>query len=48
MPTKNGKKYGRQDYDWDMIKADYVANPDMSIRGIEQKYGINHRTVQLR
>ena len=47
MPAKP-KKNGRQNYDWTKIKSDYVCNADMSLRKIERKYGIPHRTVQLK
>ena len=47
MPAKP-KKNGRQNYNWVQIKADYVSNADMSLRKIERKYGIPHRTVQLK
>ena len=46
MPKK--PKGGRRNYDWLQIKTDYVTNADMSLRKIERKYGIPHRTIQLK
>ena len=39
------KKMGRQNYDWDAIKLDYISNPKSSIRQISEKYNIRFRTV---
>lgn len=45
MPDKQKKKLGRQNYDWQKIKLDYVTNPKSSIKYISNKYGIRTRTV---
>jgi hypothetical protein len=45
MPAKP-KKNGRQNYDWDRIKRDYMCNSNMSLRKISEKYGIPSRTVE--
>ena len=39
------KKTGRQNYDWDVIKLDYISNPKSSINQISEKYGIRRATV---
>lgn len=39
------KKNGRQNYNWDAIKLDYISNPKSSIRQISEKYKIRFRTV---
>lgn len=44
MPEKK-KKNGRQNYDWALIKSDYVANADLSLRKVSEKYGIQLRTI---
>ena len=44
MPAKP-KKNGRQNYDWDLIKMDYVSDPESSLKNISDKYGIRFRTV---
>ena len=44
MPAKP-KKNGRQNYDWDLIKMDYVSDPRSSLKNISEKYGIRLRTV---
>ena len=44
MPEKP-KKLGRQNYDWESIKQDYVTDPQSSIRKISDKYGIRAKTV---
>ena len=44
MPEKP-KKLGRQNYDWESIKMDYVTDPQSSIRRISEKYGIRQNTV---
>lgn len=44
MATKK-KKNGRQNYDWVKIKADYVSNPELTLKKIAIKYGIRERTV---
>lgn len=44
MPAKP-KKNGRQNYDWDLIKMDYVSDPQSSLKNISEKYGIRYRTV---
>ena len=45
MPNDQKKKTGRQNYDWAKIQHDYVTDPDMSLRKIAEKYGINYKTV---
>ncbi len=45
MPEKP-KKLGRQNYDWETIKIDYVTHPESSIKWISDKYGIRKNTVQ--
>ncbi len=45
MPDKP-KKLGRQNYDWEAIKIDYVTDPNSSIKKISEKYGIRRDTVQ--
>lgn len=45
MTTKDGKKIGRQNYDWDAIKIDYVTS-DLSLKKIAKKYGIRVKTVE--
>ena len=45
MPDKPKRKLGRQNYDWEMIKLDYVTNPQSSLKQISDKYGIRYRTV---
>ena len=45
MPKDQQKKTGRQNYDWAKIQQDYVTTPDMSLRKIAEKYGINPKTV---
>lgn len=47
MPEKK-KKNGRQNYDWDLIKMDYVSDPQSSLKKISEKYGIRYRTVEDR
>lgn len=42
------KKMGRQNYDWDAIKLDYISNPQSSQKYISKKYGIRERTVSER
>lgn len=44
MPEKP-KKLGRQNYDWESIKMDYVTDPQSSIKKISAKYGIRQPTV---
>lgn len=44
MP-KDQRKTGRQNYDWAKIQHDYVTDPQMSLRRIAEKYGINYKTV---
>ena len=44
MPEKP-KKLGRQNYDWESIKMDYVTDPQSSIRKISDKYGIRAKIV---
>ena len=39
------KKSGRQNYDWEAIKHDYVTDPDATLRNIADKYGIRRNTV---
>ena len=45
MPAKP-KKNGRQNYDWDLIKMDYVSDPRSSLKNISEKYGIRLRTIE--
>lgn len=40
MP-KNQKKSGRQNYDWNPVKHDYITDPSMSLRKIAKKYNIS-------
>ena len=40
MPDQK-KKNGRQNYDWEMIKRDYVTDPYSSQQKISEKYGIS-------
>lgn len=42
------KKMGRQNYNWNAIKLDYVTDPNSSIRKISDKYGIRVKTVANR
>ena len=42
------KKMGRQNYDWDAIKLEYISNPKSSQKYISKKYGIRERTVSER
>ena len=44
MPKKPSKN-GRQNYDWDLIKMDYVSDPQSSLKNISEKYGIRLRTI---
>lgn len=44
MP-KDQRKTGRQNYDWAKIQHEYVTDPQMSLRRIAEKYGINYKTV---
>lgn len=39
------RKTGRQNYDWDAIKLDYISNPKSSQKYISEKYGIRLATV---
>lgn len=39
-------KNGGQRYDWNKIKADYVADPNSSIRKIAAKYGVSRGIVE--
>lgn len=48
MPKDQTKKSGRQNYDWAKIQHDYVTSPDMTLRKISEKYGINYKTVAKR
>ena len=47
MP-KDQRKTGRQNYDWAKIQHEYVTDPQMSLRRIAEKYGINYKTVAKR
>ena len=47
MP-KDQKKTGRQNYDWAKIQHEYVTDPEMSLRRIAKKHGINYQTVAKR
>ena len=42
------QKNGRQNYDWDKIKLDYISDPKMSLKKIAEKYGIRLHTVEKR
>lgn len=42
------EKNGRQNYDWDKIKLDYIHDPKMSLKKISEKYGIRLHTVEKR
>lgn len=45
MPKDQKRKTGRQNYDWAKIQHDYVTDPQMTLRKIAEKYGINYKTV---
>lgn len=45
MPKDQKKKTGRQNYDWAKIQHEYVTDPQMTLRKIVDKYGINYKTV---
>lgn len=40
------QKNGRQNYDWDKIKLDYISNPSSSLKKISEKYKIRLNTVE--
>lgn len=42
------QKNGRQNYDWDKIKLDYMSDPKMSLKKIAEKYDIRLHTVEKR
>ena len=42
------QKNGRQNYDWDHIKLDYISNPSLSLKKIAEKYKIRLHTVEKR
>lgn len=42
------QKNGRQNYDWEKIKLDYMSDPKMSLKKIAEKYGIRLHTVEKR
>lgn len=42
------RKNGRQNYDWDKIKLDYISNPSLSLKKIAEKYKIRLHTVEKR
>ncbi len=42
------QKNGRQNYDWDKIKLDYIHDHKMSLKKISEKYGIRLNTVEKR
>lgn len=44
MPAKP-KKNGRQNHDWGAMKAEYVADPESSLRKIAEKYGVSLTAV---
>ena len=48
MPKDQKKKTGRQNYDWGKIQHEYVTDPEMSLRRIAKKHGINYQTVAKR
>ena len=41
-------KNGRQNYDWEKIKLDYMSDPKMSLKKIAEKYDIRLHTVEKR
>ena len=45
MAEKPKKKSGRQNYDWNAIKHEYVTDPKSSLRKIAKDHGINYATV---
>ncbi|MBQ3428975.1 MAG: hypothetical protein IJH28_04295 [Mogibacterium sp.] len=42
------QKNGRQNYDWDKIKLDYMHDQKMSLKKISEKYNIRIHTVEKR
>ena len=42
------QKNGRQNYDWDKIKLDYMSDPKMSLKKVAEKYDIRLHTVEKR
>lgn len=42
------QKNGRQNYDWDKIKLDYIHDHKMSLKKISEKYHIRLNTVEKR
>ena len=42
------QKNGRQNYDWNKIKLDYMSDPKMSLKKIAEKYDIRLHTVEKR
>lgn len=44
MPAKPSKN-GRQNYDWGAMKAEYISDPQSSLRKIAEKYGVNRSAV---
>ena len=43
MPKK--PKGGRRNYDWGAMKAEYISDPQSSLRKIAEKYGVNRSAV---
>ena len=41
MPKDQKKKTGRQNYDWNPVKHDYITDPSMSLRKVAKKYDIS-------
>ena len=48
MSNDNKKKTGRPNYDWAKIQHEYVTDPDMTLRKIAEKHGMNYVTVAKR
>ena len=48
MPKNQERKPGGRIYDWEKVQHDYITTPDMTLRKIADKYGINYKTVALR
>ena len=41
MPKDQKKKSGRQNYNWNPVKHDYITDPSMSLRKVAKKYDIS-------
>lgn len=48
MPNDQKRKTGRQNYDWEKIKNDYVTDFQSSQKKISEKYGISLVTIAKR